>query len=47
MKWNMYYARQDFEDAISLLRTFLELDVLVPEGMREEVKTNSFCATLE
>lgn len=32
---------------VLVVKTFLELDVLVPEGMRQEVLTAAFCAALE
>lgn len=32
---------------LSVVKALLELDVLIPEGMRQEVLTAAFCATLE
>jgi hypothetical protein len=32
---------------VLVVKAFLELDVFVPEGMRQEVLTAAFCATLK
>lgn len=32
---------------VLVVKALLEFDVLVPEGMRQEVLTAAFCATLE
>jgi hypothetical protein len=32
---------------VLVVKALLELDVLVPEGMRQEVLATAFCATLE
>lgn len=40
-------AAQNGEDVIVGFQPLLEFEVLVPEGMRKEVETNTVCSTVE
>lgn len=47
MKWQTDDLAENVENVVLVVKALLELDVLIPEGMRQEVLTAAFCATLE
>jgi hypothetical protein len=47
VKWQTDDLAENVENVVLVVKALLELDVLIPEGMRQEVLTAAFCATLE
>ena len=47
MHWNENDTIQNSEDPIVLFHALLELEVLVPERMSQEVEADAGCASLE
>ena len=47
MKRKMDDLAENVEDAVLLLETFLEFDVLVPERVSQEILATAFRATLK